>query len=327
MSCWSSYPLNNTMVRASANLTVALLLITCGFAVQKTLSQKPGTKQSQDPAYAGQKWDNGIFHSSWDLGLLPEDRKRMLTLWKSIGEDLKREKNDLAGTYVKGGYNSGYFLRWSIEKGFVVIPYFDQNLITDFGYGKVTFVNGSEVIFTPEKDLHGGRGLEKMPRKWTAILGYFVPVEMLGEFGKFRAGLGEYNEFNGSCCEFSPSFLCHRIDRLDKPFSQAIPARYEKFIKEPISGKVTYVGRARERNWGYDGKLYSQWMEKAVLTPVTIDVGSRHGVKKNMLFRISGEPQIERYLQVTAVGRRMSKGYVVQDISGGGKGGFYRDYE
>src|SRR5687768_15033715 len=85
--------------------------------------------QSGAPGNGELTWRNGIGHSSWDLALEPADRKRMLSLWDSIGEDLKTEKNELAGTFLKGGYNSGYFLRWSVAKGFVVVPYFDQNLI------------------------------------------------------------------------------------------------------------------------------------------------------------------------------------------------------
>jgi hypothetical protein len=308
------------MLRTFVKLGTAFVFVAFGLAGHRV--------QSQDPSAAGLHWDNGIGHRTWAVALDPEDRKRMLDLWDSIGEDLKTEKNDLAGTFVKGGNNSGFFLRWSIEKGFVVIPYFDQNLITDYGYGKVTSVDNSEVVFTPEKDLRGGRGLAKMPRQWTAILGYFVPVEMLADFGSFRAGLGTYNEFNGKCCEFEPGFLLGRIDRPDKPFPNAIPPKYKQFIKSPITATVSSVGKSRTvRNWEYQGKLYEQLIEKAVLIPVTIDAGSRHGVKKNMLFRISNEPQSERYLQVMQVSQRRSKGYVVQDISSRGKEGFYHDYE
>ena len=282
--------------------------------------------QSQDAGAAPPSWDNGIGHSSWAIGLESNDRKKLLDLWDSIGEDLKTDGNDLAGTYVKGG-DSGYFFRWSIAKGFVVIPYFDQNLITDYGYGKVTFVDDSEVVFTPDKDLEGGRGLDKMPRKWTAILGHFVPVELLGEFGMFRAGLGVYNEFNGNCCDFAPGFLAARIDRPDRPFPTGVPAKYEKFIKQPITGTITFVGKARTvRNWGYQGELHGQWMDKTMLTPVSISVGSLHGVKKNMLLRLEGDPQFERYLQVMGVGRAKARGFVVQELSTGVRKGFYHDY-
>ena len=283
--------------------------------------------QLQDAVDIPPRWDNGIGHSSWHLALQPAERKKLLSLWNSIGEDLIGERNDLAGTYVHGG-NWGFFLRWSVAKGFVVIPYFDQNLISDYGYGKVTLVDESEVIFTPTQDLHGGRGLGKMPRKWTGILGSFVPVEMLGDFGSHRAGLGVYNEFNGACCDFAPVFLNSRIDRPDKLLPSGIPWKYRHFIKDPIVGTISVVGKARRvRNWQYEGKLHQQWMERAVLTPVAVNVGSRHGVKKDMLFRMKGEPQNERYLQVRQVYRSRSTGYVVEDISSYSRAGFYRDHE
>ena len=144
--------------------------------------------QTADVGSSG--WNNGIGHSAWELALDPQDRKLLLELWNSIGKDLQNNSSKLAGTYVKGGHSWGYFLRWSPNKGFIVIPYFDQNLITDFGYGKVSIADDSDVIFTSERQLKGGRGLGRMPERWTAILGYLVPVERLAAFGQFGAGLG-----------------------------------------------------------------------------------------------------------------------------------------
>lgn len=274
--------------------------------------------QPQEDVY--KKWDNGIGHSSWDIGFEKEERAKMLRLWESIGEDLKTERNELAGTYVKGGYNAGYFFRWSVRKGYVLIPYFDQNLITDFSYGSVNFVDASEVNFTPERDLRkGGRSIDEMPRRWAAVGKYFVPVEMLKEFGEYMAGLGEYNEFNGQCCEFAPNFLAARIDgagEVDHP----VPPKYARLIRRPVEAEVTFVGRKKTvKDWGYDGKLYSQWIERAVLIPVRINAGSALGVKPNMLFHLIGGPSYDQYLQVVRVGRRTASGYVVRDISHGGK--------
>ena len=261
-------------------------------------------------------WNNGIGHSAWELGLDPKDQKLLLELWDSIGEDLETNTQKLAGTYVKGGYNSGYFLRWSPNKGFIVIPYFDQNLITDFGYGKVSIVDDSDVIFTSERQLRGGRGLERMPERWTAILGYLVPVEQLKDFGQFRAGLGEYNEFNGRCCEFIPSFLCSKVDGAENPIPKSIPSKYAQFIQPPITAQLTFVGRRKVvRNWGYEGVLYSDWMKKAILIPVTIDAGQRSGVKRDMLFNLIGEPDFDQYLQIVSVNARTSYGYVVRNMS------------
>ena len=281
--------------------------------------------KSQNVEY--RMWSNGIGHSSWSLALEKEQAVKALELWDSIGEDLKTERIELAGTYVKGGYYAGYFFRWSINKGYVLIPYFDQNLITDFSYGKVTFVDSSEVIFTPERDLKGERSFARMPRKWTAVGKYFVPVEMLEQFGDYMAGFGMYNEFNGQCCNFAPEFLAGRIDRQEKEFNYPVPPKYARFIKNPIKTEITSVGRKKTvRNWGYDGKLYSQWMERAVLIPVQINAGREHGVKRNMLFRLIGEPDFVQYLQIMKVHQKTASGYIVRNISFGGKE-TYTDFE
>jgi hypothetical protein len=268
-------------------------------------------------------WLNGIGHSAWSIALAKDDCRRLLSLWDSIGEDLKTETNGLAGTYVKGGYDWGYFLRWSTKKGFVVIPYYDQSLITDYGYGKVNFVDNSDVVFTPERQLKGGRGLGKMARKWTAIWDYFLPVEELEEFGNFHAGLGEYNEFNGRCCEFAPVFLARRIDGDGKTTSYPVPNQYKHFIKSPIAGEVVFVGKKKTvEHWEYQGKLYEESMDKTVLIPIKINLGKRQGVRRNMLFRLIGEPD-EQYLQVVNVQQSSARGYVVRPIPDGKE--TYRD--
>lgn len=298
-------------------LTVKVLMALFFFTSQ--------TIKSQEIEY--KRWDNGIGHSSWDIALEKEEREKMLQLWYSIGEDLKTEQNELAGTYVKGGYDAGYFFRWSINRGYVLVPYFDQNLITDFSYGKVTFVDNSEVIFAPERDLRGGRSVGKMSRKWTAVGQYFVPAEMLKDFGDYMAGLGEYNEFSGRCCEFAPNFLARRIDRQEKPYDYPVPPKYARFIKHPIEAEITFVGRKKTvKNWGYQGKLYGEWMERAVLIPVKISAGRAHGVRRHMLFRLIGEPDFYQYLQIMRVHQQAASGYVVRDISFGGKE-TYRDDE
>ena len=261
-------------------------------------------------------WDNGIHHSSWDLALEANDRKKLLDLWDAIGDDLKKPDHRLAGTYTKIDDNSGYFLRWSLRKGFIVVPYFDQNLITDFGYGRVTIADDSDVIFLSQRQLNGGRGLSKMPQRWASILGYFMPTERLKDFAQFRAGLGQYNEFNGRCCEFRPTFLAQRIDGEPDSLAKVVPSKYSHLMRQPITGEIISVGRRKTvKDWGYEGTLYSEWIEKAVLIPVRIDAGRKAGVKRNMLFRLLGEPNFVQYLQVMRVSERASFGYVVRNVT------------
>jgi hypothetical protein len=60
-------------------------------------------------------------------------------------------------------------------------------------------------------------------------------------------------------------------------------------------------------------------METAILIPVRVDLGGDRRVKKNMLFRLVGEPGFGEYLQIIRIGKRISLGYVVRDVSFGGK--------
>ena len=69
-------------------------------------------------------------------------------------------------------------------------------------------------------------------------------------------------------------------------------------------------------------------MEKAVLTPVRIDVGRVQGVKRNMLFRIIGDPVMAgRYVQIMKVDPRTSRGFALYEASENGKEDTYRDDE
>src|ERR1041385_299279 len=169
---------------------------------------------------SSERWQNGIGKGYWEIGLEPPDREKMIALWDSIGKELRSETNSLAGTYFKGGYDNGYFLRWSSTR-FILIPYFDEDLITDYGYGKVTFVDASKVLFSPEKDLKGGRSVGRTPREWTAIWRYFMAAEDVQQFGLFQAGLGHYYEFNGECCEFWPNFFAQKVTVKTAPWYPA----------------------------------------------------------------------------------------------------------
>ncbi len=78
------------------------------------------------------RWDNGIGHSSWDIGLAKEEGQKLLQLWDFIGEDLKTERNELAGTYVKGGYSAGYFFSLVSQQGLCSDPLFRPELNNRF---------------------------------------------------------------------------------------------------------------------------------------------------------------------------------------------------
>lgn len=289
------------------------------------------TTKSQSDTISDQ-WEPNIssqiksYKSSFVVGLSDEDRQKMKSLWNEIGEDLKTEQNAAAGTYVNLGYYNGYFLRWTIDKGFILISYYDQDYIQDFSYGTVNFIDNSEIIFSPQRELSNGRPFKKLPRKWTVLGRRLIPIENLKDFGLFQAGLGEYNDFNGDCCEFTPSFTNHKMEG-DLSLS-VIPEKYKRFLVKPISGKIISVGKKKVVNeWSYEGKLYSRWMDKTALVPVKINVGRKQGVKKNMLFSIIDGLEYEniQYVQIIKVYENTSQGFVVREFTYEGKE-VYFDY-
>lgn len=267
-----------------------------------------------------QGWDNGIGHKNWVLALNPEDNKKLRELWNEIGEDIKTEDSDSAGTYVKSGYSSGYFLRWSRKKGYIFIPYFDQNLIPEFSYGGVSLSKRNEVVFSPVQDLKSDYGtFKKMPTRWIHIWEYFLPVSEIQEFGKYHAGLGKYNEFNDTyCCEWRPRFLATRNLNNVEVEAFPVPEQYKKYIIRPIKGKIIFVGKkiiVGEQT--SSRKLKNLVLISGVLTPVRINIGKNDRVKLGMLFRIMSEPNLFQNLRVTKVNLKTSDGYVIRDLHDG----------
>jgi hypothetical protein len=159
------------------------------------------------------RWANN--EALWYIPLSDKDKLKMQTIWKEIGEDLKTEENQFAGTFGETGYQGGYFLRWSVAKGFILIPYFDQNMIADFSYGKVEITKDYEIILTPEKDLSPGNGrFKKTPPIWIPVKygDYLVPKESISSFGDFYGGFGEFNGFpRKKVCEDCGTFAV-RLD-------------------------------------------------------------------------------------------------------------------
>jgi hypothetical protein len=239
-----------------------------------------------------------------------EDTTKMKSLWKGIGEDLKTEQNELAGTYVNLGADAGYFLRWSPNKGFVLIIYRDQSSVVDVSYGKALIDNNLIVTFTPERDLNYGAFFKTTPRKWTIIDDCFMPVEMIKDYGLYRAGLGGWNNFNGDCCDFKPKFLNRKLE--GKKTSYPIQKQYLKYFKQPITGQIIYVGKKKlVKEWSYQSNLYYQYMFWTALIPVKVNIKRSRGIRKNMLLRLIGEPD-GQYLQVMKVNKNHLEGFVVR---------------
>jgi hypothetical protein len=254
----------------------------------------------------------------------PEIRN-LIARWEEIGDELKTTTNSFAGTYEHQAYR-GWFLRWSPDEGFVYVYHSEGLSIIDFSYGKVRSTSEA-IILEPEREMKETFDSKRLstPKKWIPIGSsfgaYLVPEERIKEFGNYAGGFGEYNDFNGPCCDFSPFFFMptDSTPQASHPSILVVPPTYQQFIKEPIKARIEVVGvKAFVKNYGLEGKLYSQLFPKASLTPVVLNAGRRQGVKKNQLFRLIGEPR-NQYLRILIVRNKRASGVVVRDVDDDGK--------
>jgi hypothetical protein len=255
----------------------------------------------------------------------------LLSRWDAIGAGLSTTTNTSAGTYEKSGY-SGYFLRWSPERGFIYVYHSEGLSIIDFSYGKVSVAPDS-IVFLPERTMRETfRGVKlKMPTTWIPITvdnrRFFVAEQEIRDFGDYFGGYKQYNDFNGPCCEFSPFFANAESDKLERKLTRGtlISTAYRRFLREPIKARIISVGRKRlVRNYGLAGELYGNLFQKASLLSVNISAGRRAGVKRNMLFRLIGEPH-GQYLRIKGVGEGTASGVVIRDVDDDGRETYYAD--
>jgi hypothetical protein len=253
----------------------------------------------------------------------PEVRA-LISRWNQIGEDLKTNNSLVAGTYEEQGYR-GYFIRWSPRAGYVYVYHSEGQFIIGFSYGKVSKTL-DEIVFEPEREMKESFDSVKltMPTTWVPILSatgaYLIPKGRLSDFGNYVGGFGQYNDFNGPCCDYSPFFFMPKATTgHELPRAVIVPSKYESFIKAPIRSRIVYVGqKKRVKDYGLEGANYSQFFEKASLTPVKIDAGSRQGVRRNQLFRLINEPQYQ-YLKITSVHQNRADGIVIRDVDDDGR--------
>jgi hypothetical protein len=269
-------------------------------------------------------WTNEIApYSNWYIPI-PGTKETIESRWNEIGEDLKTEKNPLAGTYAERGYESGYFLRWSSNKGFILVPYYDQSMITDFSYGRVEITADSEIILIPEREMEGrGRRLRKTPRTWVpAIDGKFlVPDTEIALFGDYYGGYGQYNGFpRKRGCDGCGTFAERRDIKKGAARSFLAPPKYAKYIKKPVEAEITYVGKNRREMSLVNSERISGEKELSSVTPVLINAGRRQGVVTGLMFLLPGEDKYTyQVLKITRVGANSSGGIVVRTVDKSGK--------
>ncbi len=263
-------------------------------------------------------WDNGVLRSRWEFENIPDNEiAEIKKRWEEIGDSLKTTSNPFAGTYYQSG-NRGYYLRWSPEKGFVYVYYYEY-FVRGVSYGKVS-VTDSEITFIPEYESQNGDTDRKLitPTVWIpAYKGkYFIRQKDIKLFGDFYGGFGDFNGFpikwNCECNAFATK-VDKNID-YTKIKSFIVPKKYLKFIKQPINAKIISVGKSRISTHSLVFDVNQS--NKASITPVTINIGRKSGIKRGLLFVTNQE---NSFLEVTKVGEKVSQAILVREIDEKGK--------
>lgn len=291
-------------------LTIASLIILLSFI----------SSSAQNPDLSWALWKNGIKYRWFNYHFEKEDALKMTAKWDEIGIGLEESKNKFAGTYFQYGYMSGYFLRWSSEKGYIYIQYFDIEHPCSFSYGNVS-VNNLEITFIPEyeKNVICPSILPKTtPRKWIPALGgkYFIPANEAERFGNFYGGFGEFNRYYWDWHDAHP-FARKWGDKLEINENFILPKPYEKFVKKPINAEITFVGKAEikkldeNENALFQEFIFNHYYSE---TPVKIDVGKNLGVTKGLEFIIPSEGDSQT-LKVTKVRKNSSEAIVLRSVN------------
>lgn len=235
-----------------------------------------------------------------------------------------------AGTYRQHGAMRTGYLRWAPGGGYVYLYVYEDYLVIDFSYGRAE-ATPSGLLLTDERGLRRTNeagyppelGRRLMTARWKDSA-YLVPERRARDFGNYVAGLAEYNDFNGPCCEFAP-FLSKWQGEGDEGGAAppdgppVVPQEYAGLMRRPVEAEITWVGRTRRvKEYGLDGEFYSSMLSDVTLTPVRLAVGRAPGMRPGLLFRMLGAPD-GQYLKVTRVGRRHSDAVVIRNTDEQGR--------
>lgn len=290
------------------------------------LSASSSAQTNQDERLQSGQLESGYEDASWYLPAAPrEEIESLKARWGAIAQELRLTSSEFAGTYFRGGEMRQSYLRWSPDNGFVYVYVYENFSVLDFSYGRVQ-VTPSEIIFTVEREQRTN-DLDNaplatpnrwIPAKWKRSR-YMISVDDIDDFGNYVAGLGQYNDFNGPCCEFVPFFVTSNERASENAHRPIVPNRYAQYLREQIEGRITFVGRRRiVRDYTSSGELYGHLHLIASLTPVRVNIGRRHGVRRNLLFRLIDQPH-GQFLKITRVGYESSSGVIVRDVDESGR--------
>lgn len=231
-----------------------------------------------------EKWEH-VEREGWYLDFARysrEDVKAAQAKWKSIdAENSGAEADEWAGSYsmMPGGEVSLEDFRWSPQTGFVMVyVYTCLPELRYLNFGSVT-VSPTTVQMTPEYPPNSGRKTAQVKMyvkvKW-GDRHYLIEEDRLAEFCEAISGTGVYEEgvMGGG--------FWLKVDDFEKTVSGSpvLPREYKHLLRKPVDARVIAVGKSYVEH-EEDNECLTR-----TVTPVTINVGSKGGVKVGIAFKV-----------------------------------------
>ncbi|HEY0101291.1 MAG TPA: hypothetical protein VGB76_20375 [Pyrinomonadaceae bacterium] len=293
-------------------------------------------------------WENGVTEPWWfsSEDFTKDDAVAALARWKNAGsaqQDVTTAEWD--GVYFNGSETHGTYLRWSPRGGFI-IAHIDkcQARVMGLTYGRVE-ASPTLLQFFPEFDKAASRthGHSHAREKSAPTVLRFVPVAWRGQrmlvvesemssFGDYVAGRGRYNYNRDFFYLDYVEFFTQRDATADtQPITTqltqteektaddatppVVPPAYVRFLKPPIEGAITAVGKREVRNnYSYQSPDGSETAYGRVsLTYVTVNAGAARGLKSGMFLRVA-EPDGGELVRIIRAGRHASSGIVIRSL-------------
>jgi hypothetical protein len=271
-------------------------------------------------------WENGV-GIRWLMYHLEKPEVELLKAkWEDIGRPTEKADFMIGGDYIVPNYMSGYFLRWSKEKGYVFVRFFDVEHPCHFTFGDVE-VTASTVRFIQKGEVSQSvcpSSDDGAPAaEWVFAAGgrFLIPKSRLRDFADYFGGFGEYNGNNRSFDNVIPFAIRPRSTTKDPP-AFILPKEFSKFVRQPLVGSIVSVGKTRTRK----SKIFTLGSDRETVTPVTIDIGRTQGLRPKQEFVLLTDDDDYRSetLIVDKVGRSRSSGIVVRKVDEKEKEGFYK---
>ncbi len=291
------------------------LIFPCLIAILSFVFVVDANCQSNQEDNQWMLWQNSVSRRWLMYHLEKDDVALLKEKWEQIGASLEKAPGEYAGTYFLGDYMSGYFLRWSPTAGYVFVRYFDVEHPCYFSYGRVE-TKGTKIKFIHQGEASksicppGNSGRPEID--WVAALGgeYFIPRREAPKFADFYAGSGEYNGYLRAFDSGIP-FAIRWGKNKARTQNFVLPTDLSRLVRPPLTGELVYVGKTITRN----RKTFLFDSELETVTPVSIDIGSAHGLKKSQEFVLmTDDDGRAETLIVTRVGKRRSNGIVVRTV-------------